>query len=84
LLLSKGLLLCCHQALTSPTQAPLTLRAVGGLITVEIARAFLVPESTMAQRISRAKKQIRVPGVGFRTPSAVEQAAFRPVRCWPV
>ncbi|MCU1478955.1 MAG: polymerase subunit sigma-24 [Subtercola sp.] len=53
------LFLCCHPALSSPSQLALTLRAVGGLTTAEIARAFLVPESTMAQRISRAKAQIR-------------------------
>jgi RNA polymerase sigma factor (sigma-70 family) len=52
------LFLCCHPALSPPSQLALTLRAVGGLTTAEIARAFLVPESTMAQRISRAKKTI--------------------------
>jgi len=49
------LFLCCHPSLTVPSQLALTLRAVGGLTTAEIASAFLVPESTMAQRISRAK-----------------------------
>ncbi|HEV7654259.1 MAG TPA: sigma-70 family RNA polymerase sigma factor [Mycobacteriales bacterium] len=53
------LLLCCHPALSAPSQLALTLRAVGGLTTAEIAAAFLVPEPTMAQRISRAKKAIR-------------------------
>jgi RNA polymerase sigma factor (sigma-70 family) len=53
------LLLCCHPALTPPSQVALTLRAVGGLSTAEIARAFLVPEATVAQRISRAKQRIR-------------------------
>jgi RNA polymerase sigma factor (sigma-70 family) len=53
------LLLCCHPALTTPSQVALTLRAVGGLSTAEIARAFLVPEATVAQRISRAKQRIR-------------------------
>ncbi|MFI9813461.1 RNA polymerase sigma factor [Saccharothrix variisporea] len=58
--------LCCHPALTPPSQVALTLRAVGGLTTAEIARAFLVPEATIAQRISRAKQ--RVKGATF-TPS---------------
>jgi predicted RNA polymerase sigma factor len=51
--------LCCHPSLTPASQIALTLRAVGGLTTAEIARAFLVPEATMAQRISRAKQRIR-------------------------
>ena len=51
------LFMCCHPALTRPSAIALTLRAVGGLTTAEIARAFLVPEATMAQRISRAKKR---------------------------
>jgi RNA polymerase sigma factor (sigma-70 family) len=62
------LLLCCHPALTPPSQVALTLRAVGGLTTAEIARAFLVPEATMAQRISRAKQRIRATGAGFAPP----------------
>src|SRR5664279_4930675 len=49
------LFLCCHPAVSSPSRVALTLRAVGGMTTAEIARAFLVPEATMAQRISRAK-----------------------------
>jgi RNA polymerase sigma factor (sigma-70 family) len=53
------LLMCCHESLTAPSQIALTLRAVGGLSTAEIAGAFLVPEATMAQRISRAKAAIR-------------------------
>jgi RNA polymerase sigma factor (sigma-70 family) len=53
------LLLCCHPELSVPSQLALTLRAVGGLSTAEIAAAFLVPEATMAQRISRAKKSLR-------------------------
>ncbi|WP_410611782.1 RNA polymerase sigma factor [Amycolatopsis sp. lyj-109] len=53
------LLLCCHPALTRPSQVALTLRAVGGLTTAEIARAFLVPEATIGQRISRAKQKLR-------------------------
>ncbi|USQ79839.1 RNA polymerase sigma factor [Ornithinimicrobium faecis] len=62
------LLLCCHPELTLPSQIGLTLRAVGGLTTTEIARAFLVPEPTMAQRISRAKQRIRDSGARFRMP----------------
>ena len=63
------LLLCCHPTLTPPARIALTLRAVGGLTTAQIAHAFLVPESTMAQRISRAKKQIRDSGAEFRMPA---------------
>ena len=62
------LLLCCHPVLTAPSQIALTLRAVGGLTTAEIARAFLVPEATMAQRISRAKQRIRDAGATFAMP----------------
>jgi len=68
------LFLCCHPALSPPSQIALTLRAVGGLTTAQIARAFLVPEATMAQRISRAKKRIVTDGVGFRMPPAAERA----------
>ncbi|HYH32216.1 MAG TPA: DUF6596 domain-containing protein [Pseudonocardia sp.] len=68
------LLLCCHPALTQPSQVALTLRAVGGLTTAEIARAFLVPESTVAQRISRAKQRIKAAGAGFRLPPPAERA----------
>ncbi|HME65444.1 MAG TPA: sigma-70 family RNA polymerase sigma factor, partial [Streptosporangiaceae bacterium] len=53
------LFMCCHPALTPASQIALTLRAVGGLTTAEIARAFLVPEQTMTRRISRAKQQIK-------------------------
>ncbi len=60
--------LCCHPALTPASQIALTLRAVGGLTTAEIARAFLVPEATMAARISRAKQQIRSAGSRFTLP----------------
>jgi RNA polymerase sigma factor (sigma-70 family) len=60
------LFLCCHPALAPAAQIALTLRAVGGLTTAEIARAHLVPEATMAQRVSRAKQKIR--GVPFRQP----------------
>jgi RNA polymerase sigma factor (sigma-70 family) len=62
------LFLCCHPALSPPSQIALTLRAVGGLTTAEIARAFLVPEATMAQRISRAKKTILDAGATFTMP----------------
>ena len=68
------LFMCCHPALTRPSAIALTLRAVGGLTTAEIARAFLVPEATMAQRISRAKKQIRASGAGFQMPTDAERA----------
>jgi RNA polymerase sigma factor (sigma-70 family) len=60
--------MCCHQALSSSSAIALTLRAVGGLTTAEIASAFLVPEATMAQRISRAKQIIKNSGVPFRMP----------------
>ena len=62
------LFLCCHPVLTPPSQVALTLRAVGGLTTAQIARAFLVPESTMAQRISRAKRQVKQAGATFTMP----------------
>jgi RNA polymerase sigma factor (sigma-70 family) len=68
-------LLCCHPSLTQESQVALTLRAVGGLTTAEIARAFLVPEATMAQRVSRAKQRIKASGAGFRLPEPVERAA---------
>jgi RNA polymerase sigma factor (sigma-70 family) len=68
------LFLCCHPALSAPSQLALTLRAVGGLTTAEIARAFLVPESTMAQRISRAKQAIKAAGATFRLPPDDERA----------
>lgn len=67
--------LCCHPALTNASAIALTLRAIGGLTTAEIARAFLVPESTMAQRISRAKDTIRTSGIPFEMPSTAERAA---------
>jgi RNA polymerase sigma factor (sigma-70 family) len=69
------LLLCCHPALTRPSQVALTLRAVGGLTTAEIARAFLVPEKTIAQRISRAKQRIKATGAAFGLPSEGERPA---------
>jgi RNA polymerase sigma factor (sigma-70 family) len=67
------LLLCCHPALSPPSQLALTLRAVGGLTTGEIAQAFLVPESTMGQRISRAKATIRQAGSSFELPPEDER-----------
>jgi RNA polymerase sigma factor (sigma-70 family) len=66
------LFLCCHPALTPSSQMALTLRAVGGLTTAEIAAAFLVPESTMGQRISRAKQRIAEAGARFEAPSPTE------------
>ncbi len=66
------LLLCCHPALTRPSQVALTLRAVGGLTTAQIAAAFLVPESTMAQRISRAKATLHAAGAWFTAPEEEE------------
>jgi RNA polymerase sigma factor (sigma-70 family) len=68
------LFLCCHPALSPPSQIALTLRAVGGLTTAEIARGFLVPEATMAQRISRAKQSIRKAGATFTMPPPGERA----------
>ncbi|GGQ54995.1 RNA polymerase sigma factor [Couchioplanes azureus] len=69
------LFLCCHPALSAPSQLALTLRAVGGLSTAEIARAFLVPEATMAQRISRAKQKIKSSGSGFVPPARGDRSA---------
>ena len=69
------LFLCCHPALSPASQVALTLRAIGGLTTAEIARAFLVPEATMTQRIGRAKERIRAAGATFRLPPADEQRA---------
>jgi len=68
------LFLCCHPSLSVPSQLALTLRAVGGLTTAEIAKAFLVPEATMAQRISRAKESIRNAGMRFELPPEPERA----------
>jgi RNA polymerase sigma factor (sigma-70 family) len=67
------LFLCCHPALSPASQIALTLRAVGGLTTAEIARAFLVPEATMTRRISRAKQRIRDSGIPFAMPPAGER-----------
>ena len=68
------LFMCCHPSLTPATAIALTLRAVGGLTTAEIASAFLVPEATMAQRISRAKQAIKTSKVAFRLPNDSERA----------
>ena len=67
------LFMCCHPALTRAAAIALTLQAVGGLATAEIAHAFLVPEATMAQRISRAKQTIKNSGIPFRLPTQEEQ-----------
>ncbi|MFD7654328.1 RNA polymerase sigma factor [Actinosynnema sp. NPDC059797] len=67
------LFLCCHPALTAASQTALTLRAVGGLTTAEIARAFLVPEATMAARISRAKQRVKAAGSTFDLPGGSER-----------
>jgi RNA polymerase sigma factor (sigma-70 family) len=67
--------MCCHPALSDASAIALTLRAVGGLSTTEIAKAFLVDEATMAQRISRAKQRIRASGEPFRMPTAEERPA---------
>jgi len=71
------LFMCCHPALTPPSAIALTLRAVGGLTTAEIANAFLVPEATMAQRISRAKQSIKSSKVPFQLPTEVDRAERR-------
>ncbi|GAA0948261.1 sigma factor-like helix-turn-helix DNA-binding protein [Kribbella koreensis] len=69
------LFLCCHPSLNRPAQIALTLRAVGGLTTDEIARALLVPEDTMRKRITRAKQSVRASGIPFRPPPPSELAA---------
>jgi predicted RNA polymerase sigma factor len=68
------LFLCCHPALSPASQLALTLRAVGGLTTAEIAAAFLAPEATIAKRISRAKQRIRQAGAQFELPGEPERA----------
>jgi RNA polymerase sigma factor (sigma-70 family) len=70
--------MCCHSSLSAASQIALTLRAVGGLTTAEIARAFLVPEATMAQRLSRAKQSIKTAGGTFPTPTRAERVARLP------
>jgi len=74
------LLLCCHPALSPPAQIALTLRAVGGLSTAQIAAAFLVSEDTMARRITRAKQRITAAGREFRLPGAEDNAEERDSR----
>ena len=69
------LFLCCHPSLSGPSQIALTLRAVGGLTTAQIAAAFLVPEATMAQRITRAKQTIKASGARFAMPEPAERDA---------
>jgi RNA polymerase sigma factor (sigma-70 family) len=69
------LFMCCHPVLSPASAIALTLRAVGGLTTFEIAKAFLVPEATLAQRISRAKQSIKASGVPFQMPTAEELPA---------
>ncbi len=69
------LFMCCHPALTPASQIPLTLRAVGGLTTAEIASAFLVPEATMAKRVTRAKQRIKASGARFAMPVGAERDA---------
>jgi RNA polymerase sigma factor (sigma-70 family) len=68
------LFMCCHPSLSPASQIALTLRAVGGLTTAEIARAFLVPEATMTRRISRAKQRIKHSGIPFGMPSGAERS----------
>jgi len=68
------LFMCCHPSLSPASQIALTLRAVGGLTTAEVARAFLVPEATMTRRMSRAKQSIKDSGIPFRMPPDSERA----------
>ena len=75
----KLFFMCCHPALPPASAIPLTLRAVGGLTTAEIARAFMVSEATMAQRISRAKQRIRSAGATFSMPSDGDVGRLRSV-----
>jgi len=70
--------MCCHPALSTSSQVALTLRAVAGLTTAEIARAFFVAEATMAQRLTRAKQTIRQSGVGFIQPTEAERRSRLP------
>jgi predicted RNA polymerase sigma factor len=71
------LLMCCHPGLARPAQVSLTLRAVGGLTTAEIARGLLLPEATVAQRISRAKRRLQEIGARFETPTTSDEWAAR-------
>jgi predicted RNA polymerase sigma factor len=71
------LLMCCHPGLARPAQVSLTLRAVGGLTTAEIARGLLLPEATVAQRISRAKRRLQEVGARFETPTTFDEWAAR-------
>ena len=73
--------MCCHPALTPASAIALTLRAVGGLTTAEIAAAFLVPEATMAQRISRAKQTIKASPEPFGMPAGEERDRAAARRC---
>ena len=68
------LFMCCHPSLSPASQIALTLRAVGGLTTAEVGRAFLVPEGTMTRRITRAKQSIKDSGIPFRMPPRAERA----------
>lgn len=68
------LFMCCHPSLSAASQIALTLRAVGGLTTAEVARAFLVPEETMTRRVTRAKQTIKDSGIPFQMPPASERA----------
>ena len=70
--------MCCHAALSTSSQVALTLRAMAGLTTAEIARAFFVPEATMAQRLTRAKQTIRQSGVGFIQPTEADRRSRLP------
>ena len=73
--------MCCHPSLSPASQIALTLRAVGGLTTAEIARAFLVPEATMTRRITRAKQQISDSGLPFRLPAGRGARSSGSARC---
>ncbi len=74
------LFLCCHPALSPAGRVALTLRAVGGLTTAQIAAAFLVPEATMAQRVSRAKQTVKASGISLAVPEGPTSPSGRP-RC---
>ena len=75
------LFMCCHPSLSPASQIALTLRAVGGLTTAEIARAFLVPEATMTRRITRAKQSIKDSGVPFAMPAGCRARRAAAARC---